>query len=200
MENDSDENTDNRRQDVDAAFKKRLGDIKVMSVESQKDSLHYFEVNNGFFDKLAALSSGSIAVAASVYGLLLTKYLSVDVILARWLFAVVLCFFASLVCAVVGNYLAVRITELYSKRSELEMNKEIETVFTIMTRSLNGSTGDEIAKALHEIAPITDLTCCKIPFIEKLQKVCRNISVCCFLIGYGAVVLKLYLLVFSCGK
>lgn len=98
--------------------------IRASLKEHEQEKRRSLEINVGFFDKLAALSAGSIAVASSIVLAVLSKTTtrtqSVRTVLHE-LLSVVAFLWLSLVLAILHNFLAVIVAKTAADQSEAEL-------------------------------------------------------------------------------
>jgi hypothetical protein len=116
--------------------------------EPQKEDRRSSEIRTSFYDKLAALDAGSIAVAASIGIALIAKPELRSASLhanASWLVVITIMFWVSLFCAITHNFLAVKIAELESAYSHDEFCKTM--VRKIVETIENNATAEEQSEA-----------------------------------------------------
>ena len=156
------------------------------------------EVSGSFYEKLSALDAGSIAVAVSVGAAFVAKP-PFNIELAHWLVAIILCFWASLVCAVVHNFLVVRIAQ---SEKDITNANALERLYQFSTDVLAELDAPEAATSEDEQSRRETMT-------RKVRRLYEGrdrkrdaagslgyFSLGLFLLGYTLVVIKLGLMVF----
>ena len=112
-------------------MKKFFLEIETPFKEHQEEKRKSLAVSSGFFDKVAALSAGSIAVSASII-LTVTAKSSVDSwstrIIIHDLLRIAVLLWASLLLAIFHNFLAVQIAKLDVAISESEFQQKLITL------------------------------------------------------------------------
>jgi hypothetical protein len=98
----------------------------LASERREKDAHRSLDIKTSFYDKLAALGAGSIAVAVSIGIALMSKsellYGSFNAT-AAWFTGIVVCFWISLICAVLHNFIATRIAKLEATYSQAKLER-----------------------------------------------------------------------------
>jgi hypothetical protein len=120
--------------------------IKEAQAEYEKDFRRSFELRSSFYDKLSALSAGSIAVAASVGMALIAKpelrsgpfHANVS-----WLAGITVFLWVSLISAVVHNFIALRITKSEAEYSNAKARLEVAQGLIAVRAAQQTRTADE---------------------------------------------------------
>jgi hypothetical protein len=156
-----------------------------------------FEISNSFYDKLSALDAGSIALAASVGFSIIARAGTASGLhtISHWPVFIICSLWVSLVCAVLHNFVGVRIARLEADYSDHDLVRKMMR----QGLSIFSEVQPEIDKSV--IAHLGELVQ-KEPFIKQQRNV-RNIqtlSRCSTALGYisiGAFLLA-YTLVVIC--
>jgi hypothetical protein len=114
-----------RQNELAARLQTHEGLLKEAKEKQQREFRRSLELRTSFYEKLAALDAGSIAVAASVGVAIIVKpefrsgSLHAN---ASWLAGIAIFLWVSLVSAVYHNFLALRVTKLELEASKAEAN------------------------------------------------------------------------------
>jgi len=177
-------------------MKKFFLEIETPFRENEKEKRRSLEVSSGFFDKVAALSAGSIAVSASII-LSVTAKPNVDPCSTRnivhdlLLIAVLL--WASLLLAIFHNFLAAQIAKLDAAISESEFQQKLATIlFSYSTQTVDEATA---AKAedmvLKQESPKLTRNVKQREFLYPFANWVGHLSIVAFVIAYTLVVVYL---------
>lgn len=158
------------------------------------------ELNSSFYDKLAALNSGSIAVAVTVAVALLATNAPHSAFLHTnidWLVAIAFFLWSSLICAIGHNAQYVKIARLESERAK-GAAAWIGLINADLMQTITQGANSKVAQSLDTM--ITD------QFHDRIQKGALNLHrteqaiLRAAVLGYGAVYgfLIAYTLVFIC--
>jgi hypothetical protein len=169
--------------------------------EHQKEKRRSLEIRTSFYEKLSAINAASIAVAASIGIAMIAKPELQSPPLqanAHWLVGITVLLWASLVCAVIHNFAAVRIAELESTYSSYKMIKTIiHKGFTTVTATVNVTTPAEqsqIVQAenliIEEYNLLQGKQARRIRFSQLCATTLGYISIASFLIAYTLVMAR----------
>jgi uncharacterized membrane protein YciS (DUF1049 family) len=87
-----------------------------------------FQISTGFYEKLVAVDAASIAIAASVGGMMIAKAATPNPSLSsisHWLVWIILALWLSLICGVAHNFVIVGIAQLEAAYSELDFVRKL---------------------------------------------------------------------------
>ena len=125
MQDEKEITTDRAKIDNVLADRAKMDELKASTEEvkakANQELRRSLELSASFYDKLAALSAGSIAVAVSVGGALFAKAAPQSTFLhsnLNWLVAVVSFLWLSLICALGHNGLFIKVARLEAQRAE----------------------------------------------------------------------------------
>lgn len=204
MEDDKNVAADQAKIDKAIADREKIEKLKAstedVKAEASKELRRSLEISASFYEKLAALNAGSIAVAVSVAVALLGKAALHSAFLhsnMNWLVAVAFFLWFSLICSIGHNALFTKVARLESERAE-EWSKWIGLINASTMQSITRTGNSEIAQTLDAHIGAT--------FHGRVQKAAMNqhrieqTILRASVLGYGAVgaFLIAYTLVFVC--
>jgi hypothetical protein len=204
MEDDKDAATDQAKIDKVIADREKIEKLKAsteeVKVKASQELRRSLELSSAFYEKLAALNAGSIAVAVSVGVALLGTAASHSAFLhsnINWLVVVAFFLWFSLVSAIGHNALFIKVARLESERA-MEWSKWIGLTNASMMQSITGTGDSRIAQTLDTLIGDT--------FHDRIQKAAMNQHRAeqtifrATVLGYGAIgaFLMAYTLVFAC--
>jgi hypothetical protein len=154
MEDDKKVATDQAKIDKVIADRAKIEKLKASTEEvkakANQELRRSLELSASFYEKLAALNAGSIAVAVSVGVALLGKAAPHSAFLhsnLNWLVAVAFFLWLSLICAIGHNALFIKVARLEAERAE-EWSKWIGLINASTMQSITGPGDSEIAQTL----------------------------------------------------
>jgi len=204
MENDKEVTTDQAKIDKVIADRAKIDKLKAstegVEAKAGQELRRSLELSASFYEKLAALDAGSIAIAVSVGVALLgtaalhSAFLHSNI---NWLVTVAFFLWFSLICAIGHNALFIKVARLESERAK-EWSKWIGLINAGTMQSITGRGNSEGAKTLAALIGDT--------FHDRIQKAAMNqhrteqTILRAAVLGYGAVgaFLMAYTLVFAC--
>jgi len=176
------------------------GESKTAYAKHEKTLRRSIDISVGFFDKLSALDGGSIALAASVIIALTAKpeFASGRVReIVHGLVVIVILLWASLICAVLHNFLSVRFSAHDAQYSEIDFNRTIiRNTLPIAKQiipEIDNSVIDQIEKNSQEESAANQKKI--VDRKERLfptVRIVRYISAGAFLVAYTLVVFYLF--------
>lgn len=178
-------------------LKASTGKVKA---EANRELRRSLELRASFYDKLAALNAGSIAVAVSVGVALLGKAAPHSAFLhsnLTWLVAIAFFLWFSLICSIGHNALFIKVARLEAEKAK-EWSKWIGLINASTMQSITGTGDSKIAQTLDTLIGDT--------FHDRIQKAAMNqhrteqAILRAMILGFGAVgaFLIAYSLVFAC--
>lgn len=166
-------------------IEKFMQDIKGTLKQHEQEKRRSLEINAGFFDKLAALSAGSIAVATSIILAILFKsetrppWVPTTV---HELLSVVAFLWLSLVLAILHNFLATRVGATAAEQSEAEltwaMAEQATEISKMTTPAIDGAVMTQAKDLLRkQFAPR------EVKLVKRSRALYATVSV----FGYGSM-------------
>jgi len=135
-------------------MKKLLLEIEIPFKEHQEERRKSLAVSSGFFDKVAALSAGSIAVSASII-LTVTAKSNVDPCSTRKivhdLLLIAILLWASLLLAILHNFLAAQIAKLDVAISNSQFLLQIITLSLPYVTTIESSVDEATAAKVEDM-------------------------------------------------
>jgi hypothetical protein len=183
--------------EIPAALQERFKtNVKEAYKEREKEFRRSLEISTGFYGTISALDAGSIAVAASIGMALIAKpqLLSGSLhAIAHGLVVLTILLWASLVCAVMHNFVVVSIARLESEYSEDEFVRTIMRQSLAMARDASSAENqtyfDQLAGKAQEKPILRQQQIVKRrEFLHTCATVLSYISVGSFLAAYLLVV------------
>jgi hypothetical protein len=166
-------------------IEKFMQDIKGPLKQHEQEKRRSLEINAGFFDKLAALSAGSIAVTSSIILAILFK----SETRPPWvppalheLLSVVVFLWLSLVLAILHNFLATRVGTTAAEQSEAEltwaMAEQAMAISKLTTPAIDGAVMRQAKDLLRkQFAPR------EVKLVNRSRALYATVSV----FGYGSM-------------
>ena len=133
-----------------AKIEKLKASTEEVKAEANRELRRCLELRASFYEKLAALNAGSIAVAVSVGVALLGKAAPHSAFLhsiLNWLVAIAFFLWFSLICAIGHNALFIKVARLEAEKAE-EWSKWIGLINASTMQSITGTGDSEIAQTL----------------------------------------------------
>jgi hypothetical protein len=183
-----------------AKIEKLKGSTEDVKAKASQELRRSLELSASFYEKLAALNAGSIAVAVSVGVALFGKTAPHSALThsnLTWLVAIAFFLWFSLICAIGHNALFIKIARLESERAK-EWSRWIGLINASTMQSITGTGNSETAQMLS--AHISDTLHDRIQKAAMNQHRTEQTILRAMLLGYGAVstFLTAYTLVFAC--
>lgn len=103
-------------------------EFKSAVEKHENEARRSFEISSSFYEKLAALNAGSLAIAVSIGIAIVSKpELKSSPLFqySHWLIVIIICFWVSLVCAAIHNFIVVGIAKLDADYAEIEFVRTI---------------------------------------------------------------------------
>jgi hypothetical protein len=204
MEDEKKVTTDHANIDKVIANRAKIEKLKAstedVKVEARQELRRSLELSASFYEKLAALNAGSIAVAVSVGAALFGKAAPHSPLLhsnLNWLVAVAFFLWFSLISAIGHNAQFIKVARLESERAD-EWSKWIGLINASTMQSITGTGDSETARTLVTLIGDT--------LHDRSQKAAMNqhrteqTILRAKVLGFGAVgtFLIAYTLVFAC--
>jgi hypothetical protein len=181
-------------------IEKFMQDIKGLLKQHEQEKRRSLEINAGFFDKLAALSAGSIAVATSIILAILFKsetrppwvptavHESLSVVAFLWI---------SLVLAILHNFLATRVGTTAAEQSEAEltwaMAEQATEISKMTSPAIDGAVMTQAKDLLRkQFAPR------EVKLVKRSRALYATVSVfgygsmCAFVVAFSLVPIYLF--------
>jgi hypothetical protein len=196
--------TDQAKIDKVIADRAKIEKLKAstdgVKAEANRELRRNLELRASFYDKLAALNAGSIAVAVSVGVALLGKAAPHSAFLhsnLNWLVAIAFFLWFSLICAIGHNALFIKVARLEAEKAE-EWSKWIGLINASTMQSITGTGDSEIVQTL--VTQIGDTLHDRIQKAAMNQHRTEQTILRAMILGFGAVgaFLIAYTLVFAC--
>jgi hypothetical protein len=197
-------NTDQAKIDKVIADRAKIEKLKAsteeVKTEANLELRRSLELRASFYEKLAALNAGSIAVAVSVGVALLGNAAPHSAFLhsnLNWLVAVAFFLWFSLICAIGHNALFIKVARLEAEKAE-EWSKWIALINASTMQSITGPGDSEIAQTL--VTHIGDTLHDRIQKAAMNQHRTEQTILRAMVLGFGGIgaFLIAYTLVFAC--